>query len=425
MTYALRVVLILLALSLLAGVVTGSSLYFRLSYLWGLLLVGSWGMAWLALRGVRVQRAARFLRSQVGLIFEERYEVQNTSRLPRLWIEVRDESPLPGSHGSHVVTMIGGRESRTYLARTRLAERGVFPLGPTVLSAGDLFGLFPVSRSFPNQESLLVYPMMVDVRSFPNPPGLLPGGEALRRRTPQITSNAAGVREYAPGDPLNRIHWVSTARRDRLMVKEFELDPLAEVWIFVDAGRSIQAARPYQRPEFDPRDVWRKRYQFDLPPSTLEYAVTVAASLARYYLQRGRAVGLVYADQALRVLPSDRGGRQLSKILESLALLRAEGNVPLHNLVEAQARHLPRGSTLVMITPSTSDSVYQTADVLMRRGLRPVAVLIDGATFGGYFSAERLAASLQALRIPYCRIAEGDDLGTILSAATGLLNPSQ
>jgi uncharacterized protein (DUF58 family) len=156
MTYALRVVLILLALSLLAGIVTGSSIYFRLSYLWGLLLVGSWGMAWLSLRGVRIQRTARFLRSQVGLIFEERYEVQNTGSLPRLWIEVRDESPLPGSHGSHVVTMIGGRESRTYLARTRLVERGVFPLGPTILSAGDLFGLFPVSRSFPNQESRLV-----------------------------------------------------------------------------------------------------------------------------------------------------------------------------------------------------------------------------------------------------------------------------
>jgi uncharacterized protein (DUF58 family) len=284
--------------------------------------------------------------------------------------------------------------------------------------------MFPVSRPFPNQESLLVYPMMVDVRSFPNPPGLLPGGEALRRRTPQITSNAAGVREYAPGDPLNRIHWVSTARRDRLMVKEFELDPLAEVWIFVDASRSIQASLPYQRPEFDPRDVWRKRYKFDLPPSTLEYAVTIAASLARYYLQRGRAVGLVYADQALRVLPSDRGGRQLGKILESLALLRAEGNLPLHSLVEAQARHLPRGSTLVMITPSTSDSVYQTADVLMRRGLRPLAVLIDGATFGGYFSSERLAASLQALHVPHYRVAEGDDLGAILSTAASFQHSS-
>ena len=420
MTSALRVVLVLLVLSLVAAAMTGASLYYRLSYLWALLLVGSWLMSVLALRGVLVHRTARSLRSQVGQIFEERYEIINTGRLPRLWIEVRDESPLPGSHGSHVLTLIGGHESRTYLARTRLAERGVFPLGPTVLVSGDLFGIFPVSHNFPSQESLLVYPMLFDVRSFPNPPGLLPGGEALRRRTAQITSNAAGVREYGPGDPLNRIHWVSTARRNRLMVKEFELDPLAEVWIFVDAARSVQAAKHEPVPEFDPQDIWRRRVKLELPPSTLEYSVSVAASLGRYYLQRGRAVGMVYSGQFLRVLPSDRGGRQLGKILESLALLRAEGNLPLHGLVEAQARHLPRGSTAVLITPSAADAVYQTADVLLRRGLRPVGVLVDAATFGGYFSNERLAASLGALGVPVCHIKRGDDLSSVLSAATSL-----
>lgn len=415
MTYSARVVLILLGVSLLAGAFTGQPLYFRLSYLWGGLLLASYGMSRLALRGVRLRRTARNLRSQVGQVFEEHYELQNTSRLPRLWIEVKDESPLPGSHGSHVLTLIGGRESRTYLARTRLVERGIYPLGPTTISSGDLFGLFPVKRVIPNQETLLVYPMMVDVRSFPNPPGLLPGGEALRRRTPQITSNAAGVREYETGDPINRIHWVSTARRDRLMVKEFELDPLADVWIFVDASRSVQASKPYQRPEFDPRDFWRRKVKFDLPPSTLEYAVTVAASLARYYLQRSRAVGLAYADQSLRVLPSDRGGRQLGKILEALALVQAMSDLPLQSIVEAQARHLPRGSTTVLITPSTSDAVVRMVDLVVRRGLRPVVVLLDNASFGGYFSADRVAASLRAMNIPYCQVREGDDLASALT----------
>ncbi len=74
------------------------------------------------------------------------------------------------------------------------------------------------------------------------------------------------------------------------MVKEFELDPLAEVWIFLDASRTVHSSLPYQHPEFDPRDFWRARFQFKLPPSTVEYCVTVAASLARYYLQRGRAL---------------------------------------------------------------------------------------------------------------------------------------
>jgi uncharacterized protein (DUF58 family) len=421
-TRSARLVLILLGASLLAGAVTGAPLYFRLSYLWAGLLAVSWVMARLALRGVHLRRTARGLRSQVGQVFEEHYELQNTSRWPRLWIEVHDGSPLPGAHGSHVITLIGGRESRSYLARTRLIQRGVFPLGPTTLVSGDLFGLFPVSRNFPSQDSVLVYPLLVEVQGFPNPPGLLPGGEALRRRTPQITSNAAGVREYAHGDPLNRIHWVSTARRDRLMVKEFELDPLADVWIFVDAARSVQAAKPYHPPEFDPRDFWRKRFKYEMPPSTLEYAVTAAASLARYYLRRGRSVGLAYADQALRILPSDRGGRQLGKILEALALVQAEGEMPLHSLVEAQARHLPRGSTAILITPSTSSSVYRTIDLLARRGLRPVVVLIDAATFGGYISTQRVAESLKMLNVPFCQVAEGQDLGAVLSTTVGRPN---
>ena len=422
MTRSARLVLILLGASLLAGAITGTPLYFRLSYLWAGLLIVSWLMSRLSLRGVSLRRTARALRSQVGQVFEEHYELQNNSRWPRLWIEVHDDSPLPGAHGSHVITLIGGRESRTYLARTRLAQRGVFPLGPTTLVSGDLFGLFPVSRTFPNQDSLLVYPLLVEVRGFPNPPGLLPGGEALRRRTPQITSNAAGVREYTHGDPLNRIHWVSTARRDRLMVKEFELDPLADVWIFVDAARSVQAAKPYTPPEFDPRDFWRKRFKYEMPPSTLEYSVTAAASLARYYLQRSRSVGLAYADQALRILPSDRGGRQLGKILEALALVQAEGEMPLQGLVEAQARHLPRGSTAILITPSASDSVYRTIDLLARRGLRPVVVLIDAATFGGYLSTQRVAESLKMMNIPFCQVAEGQDLAAVLSTTVGRPN---
>jgi uncharacterized protein (DUF58 family) len=418
MNYARRIVIVLLVLSLLAGAITGSTLFFRLSYLWGLLLLASWIMSLVALRGIRVERKVRAFRSQVGMVYEERYEVSNASRFPHLWIEVRDLSPLPGSRGSHVLTMIGGRESRSYLARARLVERGVFPLGPTVLVSGDLFGLFPVSRVYPSQDSLLVYPIMVDVQSFPNPPGILPGGEALRRRTTQITSNAAGVREYAPGDPLNRIHWLSTARRNQIMVKEFELDPLADVWIFADASRAVLASKPYITPEFDPQEVWRKKFLFQLPPSTIEYTVTIAASLSRYYLGRGRAVGLVASGASLQVLPSDRGGRQLGKILEALAVLRAEGALPLHSLVEAQARHLPRGSTLVMITSSTDEAVFRTADVILRRGLRPVAVLIDGSTFGGHDGSQELATSLQALRVPICRVSEGDDLASVLSSAT-------
>jgi len=418
MNFPQRVVLLLFAACLLAGLMTGQQLYYRLTYLWGLLFAFSWLTSRWSLRELQVVRRARSLRSQVGQVYEERFELRNPSRLPRLWIEVRDLAPIPSAAGSHVLTLVGGRESRSYMSRTRLTERGVFSLGPTVLASGDLFGLFPTMRTFEAKETLLVYPMLFQISHFPSPAGLLPGGEALRRRTAQITSNASGVREYAPGDPLNRIHWLSTARRNRLMVKEFELDPLAEVWIFVDGFRVAHASLPRPVDDVDPRDMWRKRAPLKLPPATIEYAVSIAGSLARYYLQLGRAVGLVSAGSTINILPSDRGGRQLGKILETLAMLQADGPLPLPGQVEAQARHLPRGSTVVLITPSTSDSTVKAADLLLRRGLRPVVVLLEPSTFGGYFSSEPIFKQLQFLGIPVVKISNGDDVGAALSEAS-------
>lgn len=415
MTSGLRVVLILLVLSLLGGIVTGAVFYYRLAYLWLFLLAGSWLLSKLSLRGLQLRRTARSLRAQVGQIFEERFEVRNLSRLPRLWVEVRDNSPLPGSRGSQVLSMIGGRESRSYLVRTRLMKRGVFPLGDTILASGDLFGLFPVSVNIPAQDSLLVYPMMVDVQAFPSPMGWLSGGEALRRRTHQITANASGVREYAPGDPMNRIHWLSTARRNRIMVKEFELDPMAEVWIFVDAFRYVHSSLPMPEIKLDERDMWRPSVPIPLPPSTEEYTVSVAASLARFYLQRGRAVGLVSAGQNLRLLSAERGGRQLGKILEVLALLQADGRLTIESLVQAEIQAIPRGSTVVLITPDPGDGVVLAAELLSRRGMRPVVVLLDAATFGGIKGVDRVESDLRLMRVPVCRIANGDNLATRLS----------
>ena len=441
---SLRVVLGLFGLSLLALSVTGSPTFSRLTYLWGFLLAGSWVWARLALRGVEVRRQTRTLRAQVGQTFQERFEVQNDSRLPRLWLEVRDRSSLPGLRRSRVLTRVGRQERRSFRVRTRLVQRGVFSLGPTVLVSADLFGLFPVSRTAPSDASLLVYPMMVDVHAFPSPPGLLPGGEALRLRTHQVTPNAAGVREYVPGDSMNRIHWPSTARRDNLMVKEFELDPRADVWIFLDADRKAQAKLPYSSPSQAMDALWHPWKEVGLPPSTEEYAVSIAASLGRYFLRRGRAVGLVSApnpcgvlhneknnlaglgpfqnpllgrhrrSQAPNVIPPDRGGRQLGKILEDLALLRAEGDLPISALAMAQARHLSRGSTLILITSSVKEDVALAMDVLLQRGVQPVTVLLDAASFGGPPGTEDLAAAVAALGVPVCRVENGADLETVL-----------
>jgi uncharacterized protein (DUF58 family) len=401
MTTSLRIVLVLLAVCLLAGASTGNRLYYQLVYLWLFLLLVSRIWSYYSVRGISITRNARTLRAQVGQVFEERFEIKNNSRIPRLWVEIKDTSGLPNSEGSRVLTVIEPNQSRSYLARTRLTERGSFQLGPTTLASGDFFGLFPVEVMVPANEMLLVYPQLVEIQNFPNPPGLLPGGEALRRRTQQVTPNAAGVREYINGDPLNRIHWLSSARRNSLMVKEFELDPLADVWIFLDAQGDIQSNRVHEPTESYPiQALWQRDIKIKLPPKTGEYAVSAAASLSRHYLRRGRAVGFVAAGLNMNLLPPDRGGRQLGKILEALALLRLEGQIPLRGLVETQAKHIARGSTIIIITPSTANDTPMVFEFLTRRGLRPIAVMIDSASFGGLEGTGMITEQIKTLGVP-------------------------
>lgn len=399
-------------------------IYFSLAFLWGLILIAGWLWSFLILRGLEIKRQARTLRQQVGQVFEERFELDNHGLLSRLWVEVRDESQLPNTSGSRLLTWIGSRQSRSYLAYTWLAQRGQFLLGPTELSAGDLFGVFRVSRVTNSLASLLVVPFMVDLKYFPTPRGMVPGGRALRRKSQEVTPYAAGVREYVAGDSLSRIHWPSTARRDMLMVKEFEQDPQSETWIFVDAQKEVQAYLPEEQTVVKAQAVWLLRRPVDvsLPSNTIEYAISAAASIANYYIAQGQVVGLVTTSRILNIVSAEKGERQLGKILENLALLQAEGTLPLLGVVAAQAAHIPRGSTVVLITPSGSSSILLAASELQQRGTYPVVVLIDNSTFGGRGGSDYLQASLEGRGIPTFKVANKANLQKALEGGNASQN---
>src|SRR5512141_94197 len=235
----------LLIFCLLAGLFTGRSFFFTLSYLFGALIVVAGLWSWTSVNWIRINRYTPTRRAQVGKTLEEQFAVRNTSWLPKLWLELLDHSDLPGHNPSAVVPMLFPRATHRWRTSTLCVVRGEFTLGPLTLISGDPFGLFQSTRHISAMSRVLVYPATVPVYRFASPSGLLSGGDAQRQRTHFVTTNAAGVREYAPGDSFNRIHWKSTARRDRLLVKEFDLDPLADVWMFLDLSAAGTFERPY------------------------------------------------------------------------------------------------------------------------------------------------------------------------------------
>lgn len=408
-------VYIIIILSLLAGLATGRSFFFNVAYAFLGLLGISLLWAWTGANWLRLRRQTRARRAQVGHFVEERFTVHNAAILPKLWLEIYDSSDLPGHRASHVISNLAPRRKATWTVRTMCVQRGAFRLGPLRIVTGDPFGLFQAERQISATSPLIVYPSTVDLVDFALPVGSLPGGDALRRRTHQVTTNAAGVRDYAPGDSFSRIHWRSTAHRNRLIVKEFELDPMADVWLLIDVERSVHVG------EFDLSEEEITAYSqpgsplFALPPTTEEYMVTAAASLARYFLQKDRAVGLAAFGLHREMIPADRGARQLTKILESLAIVEARGQVPFDQVIAMEGETLPRGTTVVLITPSTRGTWINSAHLLLRRGLHVVAILVDPRAFGGRPGMEGTAIQLGLMGIPSYLIQRDADLKSALS----------
>ncbi|MBV6395716.1 MAG: hypothetical protein HFACDABA_01297 [Anaerolineales bacterium] len=419
MKYGRLLILLLCAIGLAGTLITGAALYSRLLYLGALITLTSLTLTRLGILGLRVERRVRLSRVSVGDVFEERYEVINDGRFTTLWAEVINGTDLPGAAGSRLLTRVGGRQTRSYRARTWITRRGRFSLGPTTLVTGDPFGLFRAQRIFPAEASLVALPSIFPIHSFPYLPGLLHGGRVISRKAIDITSHASSVREYATGDPLKRIHWPTTARRGELMVKEFDRDPQTEIWLFLDLQSNVHYEKKYNEIARGNPDQWMlgRRPAFRLPPSTLEYSISIAASLAHYFLAQKRAVGFACAGgRAYTLLPAERGERQEAKILETLAYLEGDGYTSIAALASMQAAHLSSGSGVALITPSVRKELLVAVDELVRRHLRPAVILLMAESFGGNLpGSDSLVRALTERGVPLLPVYCDSDLAQTFS----------
>jgi uncharacterized protein (DUF58 family) len=388
-------VLLLTLLVLVSALSTGWELLYRVVYTLVGLTVVSLVWSWVNVRWLWFQHEIKTTRAQVGGRIEERLTLENTGWVPKLWVEVRDHSTLIGRRGNQVLSL-GGFSKRSLSLITPCRTRGLYTLGPIDIVSGDPFGLFKMRRRLVVGGTVVVYPAITELGSFGRVPGELPGGSVQMDRASFTSPNAAGVREYRPGDALSRIHWLSSARQRRLMVKEFDLDPLSEVWIILDLDSEVQVGSGED--------------------STEEWTVSIGATLAKYFLDQQREVGVVTQG---RVLVADRGYRQLQKVLELLAVARANSSTPLERMVLSEEVRFNRGATALIVTASTDERWLAACRLLAARGVSVLAVLLEASTFGARQSSLLLVSSLAAGGVPTYLVKRGDNLAQALAQPAG------
>jgi uncharacterized protein (DUF58 family) len=391
---SLTVISVIFVVCLASALATGFWLPTRLAYVIAFGVPAAYFWAKANARNLEVSTERPMDRLQEGQVYEERITVKNLSWWAKLWLEVVDQTDLPGHSATRIITL-GPRESRTWKTSTLCRQRGLYSIGPVRISTGDPFGFFRYTNTYGRPQSILVYPRATELPNFYVPPANLPGEGRFRKRTHYVTPNASGIRPYEPGDSFNRIHWPSTARTNELMVKLFELDPASDIWIILDLQKDVHVGSGED--------------------GTEEYAVRVAASIARFFLVANRSVGFITYGKRLFIEEAERGAQHFTRILEALALATAEGDVPVGALITEESKRFGRHTTVVVITPSTSEEWVSMLQFVGERGVKVAAVLLEPSTFGGTENSLMVFGTLAASDIYTYLVRRSDDLITSLA----------
>ncbi len=176
-------------------------------------------------------------------------------------------------------------------------RRGRWPLGPALVHSSDPFGMMHADTPVGEPQLVPVWPAVVDLSGTA---GALMGHAdrvVLGARTP--SPDDASLRDYREGDDLRRVHWASTARLGTMLVRSDERAGRRPATVILDAPRE---------------------------PLALEWAISVAASIALSVLDSGHPVRLIGAGidaEAVRHLGTRGGEAAKYELLNQTVDLRA------------------------------------------------------------------------------------------------------
>ena len=381
---------------------TGLSVLFFLVYLVGALVIGSWWYARRGLSGIRAGYHVLNPRAQVGEVLHAVYRIDNDAAWSKPWLEVTNDSTLPVGLPGRVIG-VRAQGSRQWLSKVSLTRRGTYRIGAVKVRTGDPFGLFTSEMTVGRPTTVVVFPRIFDLPHWRLPAAPIEGSSATRRRREMSSPLAATIRPYAPGDAINRIHWLSSVRHGELQVKEFDPEQAADLWLLLDLERAAHVGVG--------------------DGSSVETAVSVAASIAVRTLADNRAVGLTASARRAHVLTPDRGSRVEQKILHLLANVQADGVQPLAEVVTASLPQFRRGMTVCIVTGSPRRDWVRPLATLPRRGVGAIAVLLDLDSFAAPARGQddhgvtELGAARHALSeygIPSLILRAGDDPSRVL-----------
>jgi uncharacterized protein (DUF58 family) len=282
----------------------------------------------------------------------------------QLEIELLDEFPKEfRGEGKTLNLKIDKRSSATFSYRVVPLSRGCFYFNRTVVRYRGLLELVVFQKYYGEPYKVEVYPDIGSIARFDlmmRRTHLIESGLISERRRGSGT-DFESLREYVRGDEFRKIDWKASARRNKLITREFQSEVNQSILIMLDCSRSMGA----------------KVKEITL----LDHAANGALLLGHQVLKKGDKVGLVtFSDSPHQILLPARGKNHFFSFVRQLYAVEANRVEPdFKTVFKALNMTRVRRSLLMIITdliPGEAVKKMQKAIPLVARKHLPVVISV-------------------------------------------------
>ncbi len=231
----------------------------------------------------------------------------------RVFLEVYDEVPFPFQlREAQWKTNISSGKTETIHYSLRPVKRGDYEFGNIQAYASTFFRIVQKRFSLSKPVVVPVYPSYIQMRkhAFAALSDRLALSGAKKIRKPGHTHEFDTIKEYVVGDDTRTINWKATARRNAIMVNQFQDQKAQNIYCIIDKGRLM-------------------KFPFE-GMSLLDYAVNASLALSYIAIKKEDKAGMIsFSDTMSTVLPADRARNQMEKLM--LALYNQKTRYPESN----------------------------------------------------------------------------------------------
>ena len=277
--------------------------------------------------------------------------------------------------------------------------RGYYELGLKEIYIRDFLGFFNLKYRVLKPESIAVYPRIIFLEKFPIATYKTSDMEGLLNKKEEDRLMLSDLRKYAYGDSLRKVHWKLSAKKDEIMVKNFDDT--------VNLGALILL------------DLSKNSYE-SLKNMILEdKCIEASVAILHYCLRQQIEIQLIYHNGESIIQEKAEAYGQFELFYERLFKAKFESTMGFDEVLKWTLSDKPREQQVILITSNLNEKIYTQVSLWQELKVQIILIYISPLKLvpldeTQLFERKKILAALRDINVKLYEIHINDDMKAIL-----------